>query len=140
MQEVSFDPHLACSTWELSNLYPGTSAIITVGDSSDSSCLSTSTVSPEFFLFLPNTVNQCGSVDISWGTGAQGAVSILGLIPGGQSFEIASVSGSTSFDWTADVRSGTDVVFVAGDQNGEYIQPQVLKLLSHHPSRSRQRR
>ena len=96
---------------------------MTVGGSSDSSCLRTSAVSPEFFLFFPSSVSQCASVDISWGSGAQSPVDVLGLIPGGQSFEITSVTdSSTSFTWKADVRSGTDVVFVAGDKNGELIR------------------
>ena len=112
--------------------------ITTVGSSSDSSCLNTQQVSPEFFLFLPDSINECASVDISWGSEAQAPVDILGLIPGGQSFEIANVTdSSTSFDWTADVRSGTDVVFVAGDKNGEHLRFLFshLDLISHHPYR-----
>ncbi|EJD01128.1 uncharacterized protein FOMMEDRAFT_147749 [Fomitiporia mediterranea MF3/22] len=97
----------------------GTSSIITVGSSSDSSCLSTTPSQAKFFLFLPQDIGQCDSIDISWGSQAQDPVDILGVIPAGQSFEIANVTdSSTSLQWTADVRSGTQIMFVAGDKDG----------------------
>jgi hypothetical protein len=97
--------------------------VTTVGGSSDTSCLSTTQSSPEFFLFLPDSISQCSSASLSWGSGAQAPVDILGLIPGGQSFEIANVSdSSTSTSWTANVRSGTDILFVAGDKNGRLFK------------------
>ncbi|KAL5527360.1 hypothetical protein ACEPAG_6151 [Sanghuangporus baumii] len=97
----------------------GTSAITTVASSSDSSCLSTTQSHPKFFLFLPDDIGQCEPVEISWGSEAEKLVDILGLIPGGESFEIANViDTSTSLQWTADLRSGTQIVFVAGDRGG----------------------
>ncbi|KAL5508280.1 hypothetical protein ACEPAH_5899 [Sanghuangporus vaninii] len=97
----------------------GTSAITTVVSSSDSSCLSTTQSRPKFFLFLPDDIGQCETVDISWGSEAEEPVDILGLIPGGESFGIANVADtSTSLQWTADLRSGTQIMFVAGDRDG----------------------
>ncbi|KAL5530698.1 hypothetical protein ACEPAF_6956 [Sanghuangporus sanghuang] len=98
----------------------GTSAITTVASSSDSSCLSTTQSHPKFFLFLPDDIGQCEPVDISWGSEAEEPVDILGLIPGGESFEIAHVTNntSTSLQWTADLHSGTQIMFVAGDRDG----------------------
>ncbi|KAH8113233.1 hypothetical protein DFH11DRAFT_1510724 [Phellopilus nigrolimitatus] len=97
----------------------GTSVVTSVASSSDSSCLSTTASSPKFLLFLPDDIDQCESVDVSWQPDAEDPVDVLALIPGGQSFEVANVSdGSTSIDWTADVRSGTNVLFVAGDKDG----------------------
>lgn len=97
----------------------GTSKITTVASSSDSSCLSTTQSDPKFFLFLPGDIGQCDSIDISWGLEAEEPVDILGVIPGGQSFEIANISdGSTSLQWTADVRAGTQIMLVAGDRDG----------------------
>lgn len=97
----------------------GTSKVLTVADSSDSSCLNTQPTSPKFFLFLPSDIGQCESIDISWQSTAQDPIDILALIPGGQSFLIANITdGADSVDWTADVRKGTDIMFVAGDKDG----------------------
>lgn len=97
----------------------GTSTVITVASSSDSSCLPTSPSKTKFFFFLPSDIGQCDSVDLSWQSNAEDPVDLLGLIPGGQSFEIANITdGSTTFDWTVDVPSGQDIVLVAGDKDG----------------------
>lgn len=70
-------------------------------------------------MHLPEDIGRCDSVDISWDSQAEVPVDILGVVPAGQSFEIANVTdSSTSFDWTANVRSGTQVMFVAGDKDG----------------------
>lgn len=97
----------------------GTSKVLTVADSSDSSCLNTQPTSPKFFLFLPSDIGQCESIDISWQSTAQDPIDILALIPGGQSSLVANITdGADSVDWTADVRQGTDIMFVAGDKDG----------------------
>lgn len=97
----------------------GTSKVLTVADSSNSICLNTQPTSPKFFLFLPSDIGQCESIDISWQSTAQDPIDILALIPGGQSFLIANITdGADSVDWTADVRKGTDIMFVAGDKDG----------------------
>lgn len=99
--------------------FVGTSQVITVASSSDSSCLPTTPSQTKFFFFLPNDIGQCDTIDLTWQSNAEDPVDLLGLIPGGQSFEIANITdGATSFDWTVDVRSGQDIVFVAGDKDG----------------------
>ena len=56
---------------------------------------------------------------LSWGTQAQDPVDILVVIPGGQSTSVGNITdGSTSINWQADIRSGTNIVFVAGDRDG----------------------
>ena len=91
----------------------------TVQPSSNSNCLSYTSSSPKFYFYLPEAINQCDQVDISWQSNAEGFVDILGLIPGGQSTEIACVlDHSTSYAWTANIRLGTDMLFVVGDNDG----------------------
>ena len=100
-------------------LHAGTSKVITVADSSNTSCLNTQTVQPKFYFFLPGDIGQCDTIDISWQSTAQDPVDILALIPDGQSFLVANVTDNTdSIDWTANVRQGTDIMFVAGDKDG----------------------
>ncbi len=98
----------------------GTSLVTTVGSSSDSSCLNTQQVSPKFFLFQsPSSVSQCANIALSVGTQAQAPIDILGIVPGGQSFDIANLTnGATGTTWQANVRSGSNLLFVAGDKDG----------------------
>jgi hypothetical protein len=98
----------------------GTSAVTNVASSNDKSCLPTTPSSPEFFLFTnPSTPQQCAPMEISYNQGAQPPVDILGVIPAGETFEVAKGAPSnSSFDWTADVKGGTQMMLVAGDTKG----------------------
>jgi hypothetical protein len=100
----------------------GTSAILTVGSSNSSSCIPTSPSTPEFYLYLSSTtLSQCQTIHISWGTPANPPVTIFGVIPQGQSFNLNAASeadGGDVFDWMVNLRSGTQFFFVAGDGNG----------------------
>lgn len=98
----------------------GTSELITVLDG-DSSCLATSATNPDFYLYLtPNTSPaQCSSVEVGWeASNAQGPVRITAMLPGGESFALPVPSSGSSFDWTVDMRQGTDYLVVAGDSRG----------------------
>lgn len=92
----------------------------TVADSSTTACLNQSPVEPKFIFFLsPSDVGQRDFMNITWQPNADGPVNVLGLIPGGQSFEIANITdGATGFEWQADIRAGTQVLLVAGDDEG----------------------
>lgn len=100
----------------------GTSPVLTVGSSNSSACLPTTPSEPQFFLYLsPTTPTQCSPITISWDTPRTPPVTIRGIIPQGQSFDLNAsnhVNGGSSFDWTVNVRSGTPFFFVAGDGNG----------------------
>lgn len=100
----------------------GTSKIITVSSSSDTSCLPRTHSTPQFFLYLSSpTFTQCGSLTIGWDSPRSPPATVYGVIPGGQSFDLNAPSrthGGTSFDWTVNVREGTPLMFVAGDGNG----------------------
>jgi hypothetical protein len=97
----------------------GTSIITTVAASDDKSCLSTTPTSPKFFLYLtPSNLTQCASEQVGWSTDAVGQVSVYGLIPGGQSFQLPIPATGTSYTWNTDVRAGSSVMLVAGDSQG----------------------
>lgn len=100
----------------------GTSPLLTVQSSNSSSCLSTTPSAPEFYFFLSSpTLTQCSPVHISWDTPSAPPVTVYGIIPRGQSFDLNAASranGGRGFDWTVNVRSGTQFFFVVGDKNG----------------------
>ncbi|CAE7174753.1 unnamed protein product, partial [Rhizoctonia solani] len=96
----------------------GTSSIYTVGSGS-SGCLPTSTKA-DFYMYTDSTTpSQCGSYHISWDAGVSSPVHIYGIIPGGQSFQVNTPSSGTSYDWTTNVREGTQMLFLAVGGNNE---------------------
>ncbi|KAG8794294.1 hypothetical protein FRC17_008313, partial [Serendipita sp. 399] len=99
----------------------GTSVITDVARSSNTSCLSTSPTTPLFYFVLPQnpSLAQCGSLDISFSGTTQGQVTVMGLIPGGQSFSVPVPSGATSVTWSPiRVATGSPVMLVVGDGRG----------------------
>ncbi|KAG9127529.1 hypothetical protein FRC07_012682 [Ceratobasidium sp. 392] len=98
----------------------GTSTIYTVG-SGASDCLPTTSSKTDFYLYTAHsTPSQCGSFGISW-DGDVPDVRIYGVIPGGQSFDLGAPTTGTGFDWTTNVRQGTQMLFLAvggNNQNG----------------------
>ncbi|KAG8955198.1 hypothetical protein FRC04_009656 [Tulasnella sp. 424] len=99
----------------------GTSVLISVLDG-DSSCLATSATKPQFYFYLDPATgqpNQCGTWGVSWDAGnTQGPVRMAALIPGGQSFSLPVPGSGNAFDWTVDMRQGTQFLLVAGDARG----------------------
>ncbi|KAH7925072.1 hypothetical protein BV22DRAFT_1011908 [Leucogyrophana mollusca] len=106
----------------------GTSVAATVMSSSDSSCYNaTQNVAPDFpFNIYPtNQVVQCNASRLWWTPDqVQGTPSFQGVIPGGQSFSIPQSTISqvqnegTGFSWTPNVRAGSTLLIVAGDNRG----------------------
>ncbi|KAG8829478.1 hypothetical protein FRC18_009297 [Serendipita sp. 400] len=99
----------------------GTSVITDVARSSNTSCLSTSPTTPLFYFALPTNPNlvQCGSIDLSFSGSTQGQVTVMGLIPGGQTFSVPVPSGATSVNWSPiRVAAGSNVMLVVGDGRG----------------------
>jgi hypothetical protein len=99
----------------------GTSVITDVANSDNTSCLATQPTTPLFYLEFPNgnTLTQCGSFDVSFSAAAQGDVTLMGLIPGGESFAISVPSGARSATWSPiRVPAGTGVMLIAGDSRG----------------------
>lgn len=97
----------------------GTSTVYTVG-SGPSDCLPTSPTKADFYMYTAETTpSQCGSFGITWDAGATSPVHIYGVIPGGQSFDLGAPSSGTGFDWTTNVRQGTQTLFLAVGGNNE---------------------
>lgn len=97
----------------------GTSTVYTVG-SGPSDCLPTSPPKADFYMYTNDGApSQCGSYPVSWDSGVASPVHIYGIIPGGQSFDLNVPSSGTNFDWTANVREGTQMLFLAVGGNNE---------------------
>ena len=97
----------------------GTSTIYTVGSGS-SGCLPTTPSKADFYMYADGGApSQCGAYPISWDGGVNGGVKIYGIIPGGQSFDLGAPSIGTGFDWTTNVREGTQMMFLAVGANNE---------------------
>jgi len=95
----------------------GNSQILTVGNSSSGSC-NTTGPGVDFTFQANSALTQCRTFTFSAYTGAVQPITILGIIPGGDSFTLSPPSGSSSFDWTADVYNGTHLLFVVIDSEG----------------------
>ncbi|EJD43848.1 hypothetical protein AURDEDRAFT_185413 [Auricularia subglabra TFB-10046 SS5] len=95
----------------------GTSDVFTVGDG-PSGRLTGPTQAQWVLYMADNPPAQCSATRISWDASANGPVSIWGAIPGGDTFDMGAPSSGTGFDWTPDVRSGTQMLIVAGDSQG----------------------
>ncbi|QRV99916.1 HlyIII domain-containing protein [Ceratobasidium sp. AG-Ba] len=94
----------------------GTSTIYTVG-SGPTECLPSSPSKADFYMYFANKVpSQCGSFGITWDGGVSD-IHIYGVIPGGQSFDLGAPTTGTGFDWTANVRQGTQMLFLAVGAN-----------------------
>ena len=88
--------------------------IQTVGDSPDSSCLSTTALLPDsFFKLEPPVPSQCSGQTISWNPDFYlQPPEIQAFIPGGQAFRLLRPAAATDITWTVDLREGTQVVLV----------------------------
>ncbi|RXK35595.1 hypothetical protein M231_07125 [Tremella mesenterica] len=99
----------------------GTTDVLTVGSSSDSSCL-TSNLNYDFFFSLdPNSnPSQCSTTTISWNNNITLPVKLYGLIPSGSAFSLPiPQGGSYTYDWTVDISSGTPFLLLMSDA-GQY--------------------
>ncbi|KAL5534289.1 hypothetical protein ACEPAG_751 [Sanghuangporus baumii] len=96
----------------------GTSDVLIVGSSVSGSSCNTTEPSPDFVFDANSALQQCRAFTFSGYSEAVQPVRILGLIPLGQSFELDPPTGSSSFDWIANVPNGTSIVFIMTDSQG----------------------
>ncbi|TFK38182.1 hypothetical protein BDQ12DRAFT_124054 [Crucibulum laeve] len=106
----------------------GTSVAAQVTDSSDASCFdATTAVKPPFTFAIepPSQIVQCQDTRLWWDKSTvQGTPNFLGIIPGGQSFAIPESSitdvqsQGTGFTWKPNLRGGTTLIIVGGDNRG----------------------
>jgi len=96
----------------------GNSQIFTVADASSGSC-NTTGPNADFFFDLNTALQQCRQFTFSGYSGAIQPITIMGVIPGGDSFTLSPpTSTDDSYDWTADIWNGTEVVFIIIDSKG----------------------
>ncbi|EMD42131.1 hypothetical protein CERSUDRAFT_79741 [Gelatoporia subvermispora B] len=96
----------------------GTTNVLTVGPSVSNSNCNTTIPNVDFFFDTNSALAQCRIYTFSGYGGAVQPITIVGLIPAGDSFVLDAPTGPTSFDWTADIASGTSVVFIMTDSKG----------------------
>ncbi|TFY79395.1 hypothetical protein EWM64_g4616 [Hericium alpestre] len=105
----------------------GTSLPLSVGSSDDTSCFnSQETVKGPWTFSIDPTggLTQCSTTRLWWQQPlVNGSVNFVGVIPGGDSFPIPQAplskdSQGTGFNWTVNVRGGTNMFIVAGDDRG----------------------
>lgn len=75
-------------------------------------------VLPDFF-FYTSTENpaQCSNLDITWQSSYTPPAHIVGLIPGGDIWNIETIpnSGTTAYTWRVNVREGTRMLLSMPD-------------------------
>ncbi|KAF5357684.1 hypothetical protein D9758_007409 [Tetrapyrgos nigripes] len=95
----------------------GDTSDLQVGASKGGQCNITSS-GVDFPFQLNTALQQCRTLTFSGYDGAKQPVTILGIIPSGDIFVLHPPTGSTSFDWTANVWNGTRVMFLMFDSQG----------------------
>ncbi|KAL7421375.1 hypothetical protein Q5752_004260 [Cryptotrichosporon argae] len=94
----------------------GTTDVLTVGSSDNSSCLDSNLLYDFYFNLSPNSnPNQCSQMTISWDNNVTQPVGAYGLIPAGSAFSIPVPTTSYTYDWTVDIAAGTDFVLLMAD-------------------------
>ncbi|KAK8843378.1 hypothetical protein IAR55_007035 [Kwoniella newhampshirensis] len=95
----------------------GTTSILTVGSSSDTSCLPSSLNYDFFFSISPDSnPTSCSTMSVSWDSNATEPVYLYGMIPHGTSFQLPIDYGrSTSYDWTVNIAQGTQFLLLMAD-------------------------
>ncbi|KAG7450590.1 uncharacterized protein BT62DRAFT_524146 [Guyanagaster necrorhizus] len=95
----------------------GATELLTVGSSLGGSC-NTTDPGVDFSFELNSALQQCRTYTFSAYTSAVQPVTIMGIIPDGDTFVINPPEGPTEYDWTADVYNGTSIIFAMADSEG----------------------
>ncbi|WWD21104.1 hypothetical protein CI109_105585 [Kwoniella shandongensis] len=99
----------------------GTTPVLTVGSSSDTSCLPSSLNYDFFFSISPDSnPASCSTMSVSWDANATEPVYLYGMIPHGTAFQLPIDYGqSTSYVWNVDIAQGTQFLLLMADA-GQY--------------------
>nr|XP_019009763.1 uncharacterized protein I206_05323 [Kwoniella pini CBS 10737]OCF48544.1 hypothetical protein I206_05323 [Kwoniella pini CBS 10737] len=94
----------------------GTTSVLTVGSSDDSSCVpSFSNYDFTFAVNPDSNPSSCGTMAVSWLENATEPVSLFGLIPHGSAFQLPIDQSSTNYDWTVDIQENTQFLLFMSD-------------------------
>ncbi|KAF9787259.1 hypothetical protein BJ322DRAFT_711648 [Thelephora terrestris] len=96
----------------------GTSLILEVGQHVSGNTCDPTDPGPDFAFSLSETFTRCETAVFSQYDQAVQPITIVGFIPGGDSFQLNPPNGSTTYDWQVDLEVGTTVVFVVTDSQG----------------------
>ncbi|KAI8990532.1 hypothetical protein BD414DRAFT_413419 [Trametes punicea] len=97
----------------------GVSKLITVGKPSGQNTCNTTDPGNLDFTFEANlALAQCRTYTFDHYDGAVQPITFTGVVPGGTTFVLNPPVGSTSYDWVANVQSGTTLLFIATDSKG----------------------
>ncbi|KAI6047695.1 hypothetical protein EDC04DRAFT_2619540 [Pisolithus marmoratus] len=89
----------------------GATNVIQVAGSTSSPSCNTTSPTLSYTYNLPSSLQQCAPYVFNGYQGAALPVTILGLIPGGESFVLQSGVTATSYTWMANVEAGTSIIF-----------------------------
>ncbi|KAH8099403.1 hypothetical protein BXZ70DRAFT_1009212 [Cristinia sonorae] len=96
----------------------GSSNVMEVGAALQGDSCNTTDPGVDFFFRLDSALTQCRVYTINGYEGAVQPVKITGIIPGGAAFELLPPNGPASYDWLANVKFGTSIVWLMTDSQG----------------------
>ncbi|KAF9650097.1 hypothetical protein BDM02DRAFT_1539621 [Thelephora ganbajun] len=107
----------------------GTSLIIQVGPSVSGKSCNTTDPGVDFSFNLDSALTQCRTYVFSNYTQAVQPVTIAVFIPGGTAFQFNPPTGPSTYDWLAELKAGTSVVFAMMDSQGRNGGSSDIKLV-----------
>jgi len=96
----------------------GTTGLLTAGPSSTAATCNLTDPGVAFNFELPNSLQQCRIFGFTQYTGAVQPVTIFGLIPSGQSFQLNPPPGPPSYDWLVNIAARTSLIVFMVDGRG----------------------
>ncbi|KAG8806848.1 hypothetical protein FRC18_005867 [Serendipita sp. 400] len=96
----------------------GNSDLLSVGGSSTNAQCNTTDPGAPFTFRFATAIEQCGQYSFSDYSAANEPVTIRGIIPVGTSFELSPPEQATSFSWSADIATGSRILFYMVDNDG----------------------
>ncbi|KAK7064282.1 methionine vitamin-b12 [Favolaschia claudopus] len=104
----------------------GSSKLLKVGNSLGGTCNLTEPVLPFTWDDNSRPLVQCQTYTFSGYGRAVQPVTIYGIIPGGDTFALNVPNGKSTFDWTAEVFNGTQIIF-------HMVRPRILSIVAGKP-------
>jgi len=96
----------------------GTSSLLTAGPSPTRATCNLADPGVAFNFELPNSLQQCRAFGFTQYNGAVQPVTIYGLIPSGEPFQLNPPPGPPNFDWVVNVAARTSLIVFMVDGLG----------------------